>query len=958
MKLNLSDKEKEILNFWEEKDIFQKTLEKDSPKGEFVFYDGPPFATGSPHYGHLVASLMKDIVPRFFTMQGYHVERVWGWDCHGLPIENIVEQEAGLNSKKDIEKMGVDKFNQTCRSKVLLYADEWKKVIKRLGRFVDMDNAYKTMDKDYMESVWWVFKDLWEKDLIYKDYKSMHVCPRCETTLSQSEVSQGYKEVKDLSVTVEFELNDDKGVYLLAWTTTPWTLPGNTAIAVGEDIDYIKFSLKDKEKTYILARAKLDEYFDKKDIKILDTFKGKNLVGKKYKPVFDYYLNKDLKNKDNLYTIHEADFVNLEDGTGIVHIAPAFGEDDMNLGGEKNLAFIQHVDKTGRFKDEVTDFAGDFVRPKDDPQKTDKKVIKYLKNKDSLFKSEEYSHTYPYCWRCDTPLLNYATSSLFVNVTAIKENLLKNAKDIHWVPGHIKTGRFGKWLEGARDWAISRQRFWGSTIPIWRCNKCDNEKVFGSAKELEQASGSKVEDLHKDYVDKIEFDCDKCDGKMKRTPDVLDCWFESGSMPYAQMHYPFENKKRFEENFPAEFIAEGIDQTTCWFYYLHVLSTALKDKAAFKNVVVNGIVLNKNGEKMSKRLKNYPPAMEMMEKYGADSIRYYLASSPVMKSNDLKFSESELKDETSFLKTLMNVLRFYNMFKPEKVVEKQSDNVLDQWIKQEIDLLTSQITEGLKNYDLMIIRKIPNFINNLSTWYIRRSRDRIKAQDMACFFTIREVLLKLAKVMAPFIPFTADYLYKDLNGKKESVHLENWPEFGNIDEKLKNQMSLTREVCEIGHNLRKEAGIKVRQALSTLVIDDNSLSDDYKTLIKDELNLKNVEEKDSLPQGKDWQTKDKGIKVALNVKITEELQKEGIVREITRKVNGLRKKANLTPDDKVVVFYKNNNSLKDIILEFKDQLENQTRSDFVDEKINKEELIQENYQIKGEELDLIVYKKD
>ncbi len=955
MAFNLPEKEKKILEFWQKNNIFEKSLKKPSPKGEFVFYDGPPFATGLPHYGHLVASLMKDIVPRFFTMKGYHVERVWGWDCHGLPVENIVEKKFNLNSKKDIEKMGVEKFNKACRQEVLRCADDWKKIIKRLGRFVDMENDYKTMDKDYMESVWWVFKKLWEKDLIYKDYKSMHICPRCETTLSQSEVSQGYKEVKDLSVTVEFELDNQSGVYLLAWTTTPWTLPGNTAIAIGKDIEYVKLSFKNKK--YILAKNKVDDFFNEKNFNIIDTFKGKKLINKKYKPLFDYYLNKDLKNKKNLYTIQAADFVNLEDGTGVVHIAPAFGEDDMNLGRDKNLAFIQHVTKTGRFKKEIKDFANELVRPKDNPQKTDKKIIKYLQEKGTLFKSEEYLHTYPHCWRCDTPLLNYATSSLFVDVTSIKDKLLKNAKDIHWVPAHIKNGRFGKWLEGAKDWAISRQRFWGSTIPVWRCNNCDNEMVFGSAKDLEKASGQKVKDLHKDYVDKIEFKCDKCGGKMQRTPDVLDCWFESGSMPYAQMHYPFDNKKRFEENFPAEFIAEGVDQTTCWFYYLHVLSTALKNKSAFKNVIVNGIVLNKNGEKMSKRLKNYPDAMEVIKESGADAIRYYLASSPVMKANDLKFSKKELKNETKFLKTLLNVLRFYNMFKPEKVKTMESKNVLDQWITQRVDILLKTVSNGLKNYNLNVVRNIPQFINDLSTWYIRRSRDRIKSGDMACFSTIKNTLLKLTKIMAPFMPFSADYLYKNLNGKKESVHLEDWPEYGNFDDKLTNQMDLIRQVCEIGHNLRKKAGIKVRQPLSILAVSKLQFKDELKNLIKDELNIEEIIVKDKLPQGKNWlKNENKNLLVALNKKITPALEKKGMVRDITRRINGLRKKAKLTPDNRVLVFYKTGDHLKEVIESFQKELEKNTKSEFKTKQPKSKKLAEKTFKIHGHDIDLKLYK--
>jgi len=571
----VSKMEEEILNFWEQKEIFKKSVEKEAPKGDYVFYDGPPFATGTPHYGHIVASTMKDIVPRYWTMKGYRVERTWGWDCHGLPIENIVEKEMGSKSKKDIEKMGVAEFNERCRSKVLVYVGEWEKVIRRLGRWADMNNAYKTMDLNFMESVWWVFKQLWDKGLIYEGYRSMHICPRCETTLSQQEVAEGYKDIKDLSATAKFELADEPGTFVLAWTTTPWTLIGNVALAIGKNVDYVVLGIRNQEsgirEKIILSKNRLE--IIKGEYEIIRKLKGKDLVGKKYKPLFDYYFgNEKLENRQNGWKIYAADFVTTEEGTGVVHIAPAFGEDDMNLGKKEKLPFIQHVNMDGTIKAEVKDLAGLNVKPTDDTQKTDVEIIKYLAQHNLLFAKEKYEHSYPHCWRCETPLINYATSSWFVNVTKIKDKALKLAKKINWSPKHIKEGRFGNWLEGARDWSISRQRFWASVIPIWQCDQCGEKRVFGSAAELEKMSGEKITDLHKHIVDKITFKCEKCDGTMKRVPDVLDTWFDSGSMPYAQMHYPFQNKEKFEKNFPAEFIAEGDDQTRAWFYYLHVIA--------------------------------------------------------------------------------------------------------------------------------------------------------------------------------------------------------------------------------------------------------------------------------------------------------------------------------------------------------------------------------------------------
>jgi len=978
--INLPEIEKKILSFWQKKDIFKKSLDKKSPQGpssaiatagrDFVFYDGPPFATGTPHYGHIVASLMKDIIPRYQTMKGFHVERKWGWDCHGLPIENIVEEEMKVKSKKDIEQIGIDKFNETCRSKVLLYAKEWRQVIERLGRWVDMDNDYKTMDKDYMESIWWVFKQLWDEGLIYQGYKSMHICPRCETTLSQSEVTQGYKDVEDVSVTVKFKIKTQNSTnknqvfdnsYILAWTTTPWTLIGNVALAVGEKIDYVL--IRQNNQNYILAKNCLESVLGENKYEILSEFKGKELEGLEYEPLFDYYLTspKGDRNWENFYTVQTADFVSTEDGTGVVHIAPAFGEEDMLLGQEKNLPFIQHVSMDGRIKDEAVDFAGLEVKPKKDPLLTDRKILDHLAKKDLVFKEFKYSHSYPHCWRCESPLLNYATSSWFVNVEKIKDQALKTSKSINWVPAHIKQGRFGKWLEGARDWSISRQRFWGSVMPIWQCvgadkggsspryssghklqinaeKGCGHMVVVGSVEELEKLSGQKVEDLHKHFVDKITFKCEKCDGQMQRIPDVLDCWFESGSMPYAQVHYPFENKQNFEKNFPAEFIAEGVDQTSCWFYYLHILANAIKKSQAFKNVIVNGIVLAEDGKKMSKKLQNYPDPMEIMDKYGADAVRYYLATSQVMKAENLNFTESEVDEVVKkVLLILVNVFSFYKMYASNTNIDANKfeynandfNNVLDKWILAKIESLKNQITKAYDSYDLVkASRPIAEFVNDLSTWYLRRSRERFKSEGSQdreqALKTTGYVFLELVKVMAPVMPFISDYIYQEIGRPKESVHLEDWPEVKEnlIDQKVLDYMQTTRKLVEMALAKRAEAQIKVRQPLQELRIINYELSKEYLDLVRDEVNVKKVVCKKGTGD----------LAVELSLEISLELKQEGILRELIRTINQMRKKAGLTIADRIEIKYHTQDKLtQQVFIKFKNELLTQTLADKIEE---------------------------
>ena len=960
-KQSLPEMEKEILKFWSENKIFEKSLENRKGAKEYTFYDGPPFATGTPHYGHIVASAMKDVVPRYWTMRGFHVDRKWGWDCHGLPIENIVEKELGSKSKGEIEKLGVEKFNELCRSKVLKYVDDWKIVIGRMGRWADMDNAYKTMDLSYMESVWWVFKQLWDNKLIYEGYRSMHVCPRCETTLSQMEVSEGYIDVKDLSVIAKFQLLDEENVSVLAWTTTPWTLIGNVALAVNPEIDYVYVETVDvekkgefKEEIFVVAKDRIDDIFKDREIAIVRKVTGAELIGKKYKPVFDYYASPEIPNFSNGWQIVGADFVGAEDGTGVVHIAPAFGEDDLALGQKENLPFVQHVGMDGVIKKEAGEFAGLHVKPEGDHTTTDVEIIKFLAKKGLLFAKEKYEHSYPHCWRCDTPLINYATSSWFVKVSEIKPSAIKLAEKINWSPENIKEGRFGKWLEGARDWSISRQRFWASVIPIWKC-ECGELKVFGSVAELEFESGEQITDLHKHIVDKIVLKCDKCEGEMRRVPDVLDTWFDSGSMPYAQNHYPFENAEKFEHSFPADFIAEGVDQTRAWFYYQHIIATAIKQSPAFKNVIVNGIVLAEDGKKMSKRLNNYPDPMLMFDKYGADSIRFYLMSSPVVAAQNLNFSEKDVAELTrGMMRMLWNSYSFFALYadidnwqQSDSFQPSEVKGLLDRWILSELNTLVLSVHSGMEAYEIhRAARAFPKFVDDLSNWYIRRSRKRFwKSENDSdkndAYATLHYVLVMLSKMIAPFAPFVSDEIYKNLTGK-ESVHLTDLPmgEKQNVDEKLNDDMRRVRDIVTIGLQLRAQAKIKVRQPLSEVVIKE-IFAAELVEIIKEELNVKDVAV-----------NKDQAESVTLNTGLTAQLLQEGQARELVRHIQELRKEAGFEVDNHIAIGHI---GMSDIFQVFGDMIAKETLADTVaEEKLESYDI---EKKIKIDDIEFEIYLK-
>ncbi len=909
-KTSHAQQEEQVLGYWDTHDVFRKSVDQRPAKKPYVFYDGPPFATGLPHYGHLVGSVMKDVAPRFWTMKGYRVDRTWGWDCHGLPIENIIEKQFDLGSRKAIEEFGVEKFNDACHSTVLTYAEEWKKTIRRIGRWVDMENSYKTMDVPFMESIWWVFKQLWDKGLIYEGHKPMHICPRCETALSNFEVGQNYQDATDISVYAGFTLKSGPytGAKLVAWTTTPWTLPGNALLAVSKEVEYVV--LETAAGRVILGKSawerlasQPDLAFAKEQPKIVETVKGSALLGAIYEPLFPFF-----KDHANAFRVVHGDFVTTDDGTGVVHIAPGFGEDDKKLGEAEKVAPIMHVKMNGHFIPEVVAGLGIEDRPVraagDKDRVVDVDIIKALAKTGALVGKKKYIHSYPHCWRCDTPLLNYATTSWFVRVTDIKDKMVKNNAQINWVPDTMKEGRFGKWLEGARDWAISRSRFWGTPLPIWRAE--DGETMcVGSVAELQALVGASVPDLHKHHVDKLVF---TKDGKeFRRIPDVLDCWFESGSMPYAQIHYPFQNQQAFKHGFPAEYIAEGQDQTRGWFYTLHVLSTALFNKPAFKNVVVNGLVLAEDGKKMSKRLNNYPDVGEIMEKYGADALRYYLMTSPVVHAQDLRFAESGVDEVVKkFITILRNVYSFYHLYRGTDDNRKPSGkHPLDAWVLARLHETLAEETEAMEAYDFSrAARVLQPFVTDLSTWYVRRSRERMKGTDedaKEAVATLRAVLETFAKMLAPFMPFLAEMLYQELDGNwkgegdRTSVHLESWPD---VDKKrVKNggleEMGRVRSVVSKALERRAEAGKNVRQVLASMTVSSPAgerISPALVEIIKDEVNVKDV----LFAKGEPG--------VSLDLTLTPALVREGMARELVRKVNAMRKDAGLTIADRIDLY--------------------------------------------------------
>ncbi|MFH1523271.1 MAG: isoleucine--tRNA ligase [Patescibacteria group bacterium] len=981
--------EEEVLDFWDKAKTFEKSVEnpprpagtppKDGNIKDYVFYDGPPFGTGEPHYGHILSSVTKDVVPRYWTMRGYRVERRWGWDCHGLPIENIIEQDLKISGKKEIEKIGVAKFNEACRSRVLEYADIWEKMVRRIARWVEFKNSYKTMDLSYMESVWWAFKELWKKDLVYKGRKVLLYCPRCETPISNFEVAMdnSYQDITETSVYVKFKIANlseskaniantvgDGNMYILAWTTTPWTLPGNVALAVGKDIKYVVAKRYDSERDVDEYFVIAEEFYNNRMTKdlgdmaelrvgeagtdlrygkyeLVKKFKGKDLVGLEYEPLFDVPALKNSGKK--IYYVADADFVTTEDGTGVVHTAVVYGEDDYNLGLKLDLPVIPALDEKGYFNETVPQFKGVYFK------KADKMVIADLEKRCLLFKTEQTTHPYPFCHRCNTQLFYNAIPAWFLNIGKIRDQLIIQNEKINWYPEHLKHGRFKQGLEQAPDWNISRNRYFATPMPIWECDKCEEREMIGSVKELEKKSGQKnIKDIHRHFIDDLSWKCSKCDGKMRRIKEVFDCWVESGSMSFAQMHYPFENKERFEKIFPAQFISEYISQTRAWFYVMHVMSTALFSSNSFENCVTNGVILTEKGEKMSKSKKNYPDPWKVINEFGVDSLRFYLMSSSLMHAENLFFNERDLRD--IFRKNVMilwNVYKFYSMFAGKNEIlslrsaslQNDSINVLDKWILARLNELVEIVTEGMDNYDLpKATRPITEFIDDLSTWYIRRSRDRFKGSDeaekKAALQTTGYVLQELSKLIAPFMPFMAEQIWQKVTGydfkdEEKSVHLEGWSSksrFKNEELRIIEEMEIIRKIVELGLAERDKAGIKVRQPLNELRIKNYELIIDYEDLIKDELNVKNI-----------LNIKGKGdIEVELDTELTPELKQEGMKREIVRFVNNLRKKAGLTIKDRVVVFWESKSKdIKEVFNKYGDDIKKDTLAEEIKEGIEK-----------------------
>lgn len=839
--------EKEVLKFWDEDKTFEKSVHNRDGAAEFVFYDGPPFANGTPHYGHIMVSYVKDVVARYQTMNGKKVERRLGWDCHGLPAEMSAEKQLGVSGRKQIEEYGVEKFNDFCRSDVLKYSGIWVEMFKRIGRWVDFSHDYKTMDLPFMESVINNFKQLWEKGLVYEDYRVLPYSWAAETPLSNFEVNQGYQDKTDNAITVMFTL--ENGMKMLVWTTTPWTLPSNLMLAVGKDIDYAV--MEEDGQKYVLAQALLGRY--KKQLEHatqVGTMKGADFVGMAYEPMFPYF--KHLKEK-GAFRVLSGEFVSTEDGTGIVHIAPGFGQDDFEAcrAYDENFPVVCPVDEAGKFTAEVPDYLGKQVFETNEP------IMQLLKEKGILVKKEQYTHSYPFCWRTDTPLIYKAMSSWFVKVTDFRDDMVRNNQQITWVPEHIKDGRFGKWLEGARDWSISRNRFWGTPIPVW---KSDNPQfpridVFGSVAEIKEKTGIEVTNLHKPYIDEVVYpNPDDPSGKtmMRRVGDVFDCWFESGSMPYAQVHYPFDNKEWFENHFPADFIVEAMDQTRGWFYTLTVLSTALHNKPAFKNCICTGLLMAEGGQKLSKRLKNYPDPNEVLDSIGSDALRWFLVSSPVLKGGNLAVDQEgkEIAKAARVAQIPMwNAYYFFTLYANAEGYQAKevsgSSEAIDNYILSKLKRLSRIVKQGLDTYDVALsCNEVASFMEILNNWYIRRTRDRFWSGDQQAFDVLYTVLVNLSKIMAPLMPFLCEYVYKNLTGG-ESVHLADYPQLENIklDETLVDEMDFLQDLCSAGKFIREEKNLRNRLPLAGLtVVGDNLgfLNGQYQDIIKDELNVKEV----------------------------------------------------------------------------------------------------------------------
>jgi len=1159
--------ENQITNFWKQHKIFEKSIEQRPKADKYIFYDGPPFITGSPHYGSLLPSIAKDLIPRYQTMKGKRVERKWGWDCHGLPIENKVEKNVGLKNRRDIEKFGIQKFIDECYNYTKETSAEWEWYIDKIGRWVDFENSYKTMDQEYMESVIWVFKQLWEKDLVYQGNRVSLYCTRCGTPVSNFEIAMdnSYTDMEDPAVTIKFEIKDAKtpelkGASILAWTTTPWTLPSNRALVVDPEEDYVVVELtrevherkgigaivvdvqerkaivirdknkintfvagdikqgeneedaakreifeetgykdikvvqkigneqfysplknfnyfyknynyylcelnsKDKVKptnpdhpgdeavwislenlegtvTYkgakpfaklinefykkgtikeinikeesyvdaspgesfkeriILAEKRLkdvlevDEKGTKAQYEITKKIKGKELVGLSYKPLFDYFSS----NENDLKVYAFKGMVTMDEGTGIVHSAPGFGDIDTEMGNELGLTLMTSVDEEGKFIKEVKDYAGIYVKD------ADPLIMRDLTAKNMLLKSERIIHRYPYCYRCTTPLIHKAQPSWFLKINELRDKMLETNENINWVPDHLKEGRFKKGIETAPDWCISRTRYWATPMPVWEC-ECGEREVFGSIAEIEKRSGQKVVDLHRPKIDEITFPCKKCKETMRRVPEVLDVWMDSGSMPYAQKHYPFENKKDFEANYPADFIVEYIGQTRAWFYVMHVLSNALFDTESFKNVVTTGVIFGTDGRKMSKSYGNYPDPKKILETYGAEPLRMYLMSSPIMVGEDLNIDEQGLKDQLkSFILPLWNSYSFLTTYanmhnwRPNetllhnrlekkdnvKFVEGEKidtfwykvpfeaiDNKMDQWIIARLQQVIKNVRVGMDEYNIpAAAREYPQFLNDLSKWYIRRSRERFNKGDSQAMSSLYYVLIEFMKLLAPFMPFLTEEVWQNLvvgkiDNAAESIHLTDFPqddlEFVENSYKLLVQMEAIRLIVAMGQSIRVEQGMKVRQPLAELEVNlDIAKERDYeieqwmKDLIAEELNVKLVDEDNAPSKSKGWiykESEDGRIQLSLNVTLTDELKREGLLREFIRTIQSKRKRANLKLEDVIKLEVTTESSqILTVIDMFKDEIQEGTNADDLEVK---KAASSSGQKINGQEVDI------
>jgi isoleucyl-tRNA synthetase len=915
--MSYNEKELKIIKFWKDNHIFEKSIEQRPKRNPYVFYDGPPFATGLPHYGHILSFVTKDVFPRYWTMKGYRCERRWGWDCHGLPIESICERTLDIRQKNEIFEMGLKNFNEFCRSKVLWYTNEWKETVERMGKWIEFDNSYKTMDNSFMETVWYIFKKIYTEGLVYRGKKVLYYCPRCETPLSNSEISMdnSYKDVTEQSVISKFKLKNDPSTFLLAWTTTPWTLIGNVTLAINSKAIYVKVKIGDE--FFILIKDQLN--IVKENYEVIEEFPGSKLLNKKYEPL--YRISNDADEK-GYYVIDGGEEVLSDEGTGIIHVA-LYGEFDYEMIKKYDLPQIQHVDEQGKLALGPPEWIGLWFKDLDEV------VLEDLIQKNLLYSSENYTHSYPFCYRCETPLIYNALDAWFIDIQQIKVKLLKTNEMINWYPKEIAK-RYQNIVETAPDWCISRNRFWATAIPIWECEGCHAVKVIGSIKELQENAVEGVPDdvdLHRHIVDEIHLRCQNCGKVMNRIPEVFDCWLESGSMPYAAKHYPFENVEWFKTNFPSDFVSEYIGQVRAWFYYMHVISILLFDEIPFRNVVVNGNILAEDGTKMSKSKRNFPDPNQIIEKYGADALRIYLMSSQLMRAQDLNFKEEIVKQVyRRFNLLLINVLRFYSMVDINNSTINLADsrNIMDKWIISTLNELIGEVTLRMDDFDTSeVCRLVFSFVEDLSTWYLKNSRNRFKSEleskRLNAMNTLSYVLLNLAKLSAPLTPFISEMIYQKLKENNitnlESVHLESWPSYEEelINQDLQQKMELTKEIVKRTFELRENAKIPVRQVLQKVTIKGVDLKQEYLDLISQTLNVREVVVDNSPVEE---------LSINLDTVITPELKLEGITRNLIRNLNNCRKKKKLSPSNRINLYISSNNEQ---ILEALDLYENKIK---------------------------------